>query len=126
MKVGEEVEAKIIGFDDNRITLSIKELLPAPEETAAQDVAEQESTDEEKAAKRSSRVKKFEQKVAEGENKRERRSAKKETSNEPKEWVSGTSSATLGDLFKNLNLNLADEEEQPQKKSRSKKADDAE
>lgn len=126
LKVGEEVEAKIIGFDDNRITLSIKELLPAPEETAAQDVAEQESTDEEKAAKRSSRVKKFEQKVAEGENKRERRSAKKETSNEPKEWVSGTSSATLGDLFKNLNLNLADEEEQPQKKSRSKKADDAE
>ncbi len=128
LTVGQEVEAKIIGFDDNRITLSIKELLPAPEETAKVEEEAQEATDEEKAAKRSSRVKKFEQKVADGENKRERRGAKKETSNEPKEWVSGTSSATLGDLFKNLNLNLADEvEEEPKKKtSRKKKEEDAE
>ena len=123
LTVGQEVEAKIIGFDDNRITLSIKELLPAPEETAAQETQE-EATDEEKAAKRSSRVKKFEQKVADGENKRERRGAKKDSSNEPKEWVSGSSSATLGDLFKNLNLNLADEateEEAPAKKTTRKK-----
>lgn len=123
LTVGQEVEAKIIGFDDNRITLSIKELLPAPEETATQKTQE-EATDEEKAAKRSSRVKKFEQKVADGENKRERRGAKKESSNEPKEWVSGSSSATLGDLFKNLNLNLADEaseEEAPAKKTTRKK-----
>lgn len=123
LTVGQEVEAKIIGFDDNRITLSIKELLPAPEETATQETHE-EATDEEKAAKRSSRVKKFEQKVADGENKRERRGAKKESSNEPKEWVSGSSSATLGDLFKNLNLNLADEaseEEAPAKKTTRKK-----
>lgn len=109
LTVGQEVEAKIIGFDDNRITLSIKELLPAPEETNAQNDGQEEATDEEKAAKRSSRVKKFEQKVADGENKRERRGAKKESSNEPKEWVSGSSSASLGDLFKNLNLNLDDE-----------------
>ena len=123
LTVGQEVEAKIIGFDDNRITLSIKELLPAPEETA-QAEGQEEATDEEKAAKRSSRVKKFEQKVADGESKRERRGAKKETSNEPKEWVSGSSSATLGDLFKNLNLNLADEEEAepaPAKKTTRKK-----
>lgn len=123
LTVGQEVEAKIIGFDDNRITLSIKELLPAPEETA-QAEGQEEATDEEKAAKRSSRVKKFEQKVADGESKRERRGAKKESSNEPKEWVSGSSSATLGDLFKNLNLNLADEEETepaPAKKTTRKK-----
>ncbi len=120
LTVGQEVEAKIIGFDDNRITLSIKELLPAPEETQATE-ANEEATDEEKAAKRSSRVKKFEQKVADGENKRERRGAKKEASNEPKEWVSGSSSATLGDLFKNLNLNLADEAEEPAKKTTRKK-----
>ncbi len=126
LTVGQEVEAKIIGFDDNRITLSIKELLPVPE--AAPAPAVEEANDEEKAAKRTSRVKKFEQKVADGEQKRERRSAKKE-SNEPKEWVSGTSSATLGDLFKNLNLTLADEvvEEEPKKKtSRKKKVEDAE
>lgn len=122
LTVGQEVEAKIIGFDDNRITLSIKELLPAPEETQVQE-GQEEATDEEKAAKRSSRVKKFEQKVADGESKRERRGAKKESSNEPKEWVSGSSSATLGDLFKNLNLNLADEaeEEAPAKKTTRKK-----
>lgn len=121
LTVGQEVEAKIIGFDDNRITLSIKELLPAPEETQTTE-ANEEATDEEKAAKRSSRVKKFEQKVADGENKRERRGAKKESSNEPKEWVSGSSNATLGDLFKNLNLNLADEaEEEPAKKTTRKK-----
>ena len=124
LTVGQEVEAKIIGFDDNRITLSIKELLPAPEETTAQNDRQEEATDEEKAAKRSSRVKKFEQKVADGENKRERRGAKKESSNEPKEWVSGSSSATLGDLFKNLNLNLDDEvveEAAPAKKTTRKK-----
>lgn len=120
LTVGQEVEAKIIGFDDNRITLSIKELLPAPEETQAAD-GQEDATDEEKAAKRSSRVKKFEQKLADGENKRERRGAKKEASNEPKEWVSGSSSATLGDLFKNLNLNLADEAEEPAKKTTRKK-----
>ena len=120
LTVGQEVEAKIIGFDDNRITLSIKELLPAPEETQAAD-GQEDATDEEKAAKRSSRVKKFEQKLADGENKRERRAAKKESSNEPKEWVSGSSSATLGDLFKNLNLNLADEAEEPAKKTTRKK-----
>lgn len=124
LTVGQEVEAKIIGFDDNRITLSIKELLPAPEETNAQNDGQEEATDEEKAAKRSSRVKKFEQKVADGENKRERRGAKKESSNEPKEWVSGSSSASLGDLFKNLNLNLEDEvveEAAPAKKTTRKK-----
>ncbi len=124
LTVGQEVEAKIIGFDDNRITLSIKELLPAPEATNAQNDGQEEASDEEKAAKRSSRVKKFEQKVADGENKRERRSAKKESSNEPKEWVSGSSSATLGDLFKNLNLNLEDEvveEAAPAKKTTRKK-----
>lgn len=124
LTVGQEVEAKIIGFDDNRITLSIKELLPAPEETTAQNGGQEEATDEEKAAKRSSRVKKFEQKVADGENKRERRGAKKESSSEPKEWVSGSSSATLGDLFKNLNLNLDDEvveEAAPAKKTTRKK-----
>lgn len=107
LKVGQEVEAQIISFEDNRITLSMKSLTPAPEEGAQ--VEESEATDEEKAVKRNSRLKKFEQKVNEGEGRKERR-LRKETSNEPKEWVSGNSSATLGDLFKGLNLNLAEEE----------------
>lgn len=128
LKVGEEVEAKIIGFEDNRITLSIKELLPAPETTEAAAEPAEVAEGEEKPVKRVSRVKKFEQKLADSEEKRERR-AKKETSNEPKEWVSGFSSATLGDLFKNLNLQLDDEpaaeEEAPKKKATRKKKEEA-
>ncbi len=123
LTVGQEVEAKIISFEDNRITLSIKELLPAPEEAPAVDAEAVEATEEEKSARKSSRVKKFEQKVADGEGKRERRSSKKETSSEPKEWVSGSSSATLGDLFKNLNIAVADEEEAPKKTTRKKKVE---
>lgn len=127
LTVGQEVEAKIIGFEDTRITLSIKDLLPTPEESAI--AIEGEATEEEKASKRSSRMKKFEQKVADGEGKK--RAPKKETSNEPKEWVSGSGSASLGELFKDLNLDLADEVEEsaeaPKKKAtRKKKTEDAE
>lgn len=123
LTVGQEVEAKIIGFEDTRITLSIKELLPAPEEASV--AIEGEATEEEKANKRSSRMKKFEQKVADGEGKK--RAPKKESSNEPKEWVSGSGSASLGELFKGLNLDLGDGEEEPKKKtSRKKSEDDAE
>lgn len=128
LKVGDEVEAKIIGFEDNRITLSIKELLPAPETTEAAAAESTEAAEgEDKPVKRVSRVKKFEQKLADSEEKKERR-AKKETSNEPKEWVSGSSSATLGDLFKNLNLQLDEEapaEDAPKKKATRKKKEDA-
>lgn len=135
LKVGEEVEAKIIGFEDNRITLSIKELIPAPEASEAVEAAENESG-EEKSARRASRMKKFAEKLDASEERRERR-PRKETSNEPKEWVSGSSSATLGDLFKNLNLQLDDEasaeaapaesaEEAPKKKvTRKKKTEEA-
>ncbi len=135
LKVGEEVEAKIIGFEENRITLSIKELLPAPEETATETAAVEGEENEEKAVRKSSRIKKFEEKVAEGEEKRERRPRKAaaETSSEPKEWVSGTSSASLGDLFKGLKLDLEAEEKAAEeapaaapKKTRKKKTEDAE
>ena len=110
LTVGQEVEAKIIGFDDNRITLSIKELLPAPEVQPAPEGEAVEATEEEKAAKRAQRAKKFENKSGEGEVKKERRGAKKEASSEPKEWVSGSSNATLGDLLGSLNLDLKDED----------------
>lgn len=130
LKVGDEVEAKIISFEDNRITLSIKDLLPAPEAGEAAEAAESESG-EERTARRASRMKKFAEKLDASEEKRERR-PRKESSNEPKEWVSGSSSATLGDLFKNLNLQLDEEkaeeapaesaEKAPKKTTRKKKA----
>lgn len=125
LTVGQEVEAKIIGFEDTRITLSIKELLPTPEETVV--AVEGEATEEERANKRSSRMKKFEQKVADCEGKKDRRAPKKEASNEPKEWVTGSGSASLGDLIKGLNLDLAEEVEEPatapKKTTRKKKVE---
>jgi len=124
LKVGEEVEAKIIGFDDNRITLSIKELLPAPEVAEAAE----EATEEEKTAKRSSRAKKFEKAAEGGEAapKKERKS-KKAADEEATEYISGSSNASLGDLLKGLKFDLEAEEEKPAKKTtKKKKADDAE
>ena len=131
LKVGDEVEAKIISFEDNRITLSIKDLLPVPEADEAVEAAEGESS-EEKSARRASRMKKFADKVVAGEDRKERR-PRKDTSSEPKEWVSGSGSATLGDLFKGLDLQLDDAEsaepaaeEEPKKKTtRKKKTEDA-
>lgn len=110
LKVGQEVEAKIISFDDNRITLSIKEVTPAPEQTESAE--EHEATEEEKAARRSERAKKFEKRAEGGEGKKERK-PKKESSNEPKEWVSGSGSASLGDLIQGLDIDFA-EDEKPQ------------
>ena len=54
-----------------------------------------------------------------------------ETTAEPKEFISGSSSASLGDLFKGLKLDLEAEEaaaeEAPKKKTtRKKKTEDAE
>ncbi len=106
LKVGEEVEAKIIGFEGNRITLSIKAVLPEPEETEGENA----EASEEKAVRRASRVKRFEQKLADSEERRERR-PRRESSSEPKEWVSGSSVTSMGDLFKGLDIKLADEAE---------------
>lgn len=125
LKVGEEVEAKIIGFEDNRITLSIKELLPVPEEGDA--VATDDSAEDGgEKPKKTSRIKKFEEKYGEGEEKRERRPRRNaESVAEPKEWVSGNSNASLANLFGSLKLDLEEEEkqaEEPKKKPRATKA----
>lgn len=105
LKVGDEVTAKIIGFEQNRITLSMKELLP--KETAT---SEFEATEEEKMAKKANRSKKFE-KVADGEAapKKERR-PKKAAEDETTEFISGTATASLGDLLRGLKEDLEKEE----------------
>ena len=104
LTVGQEVEAKIIGFEGNRITLSIKELLPAPE-VKEEEKKEEAAEGEEKKPAKASRAKKFEQRVEEGEKKRSSRSKKEkeEKAEEPADFISGTSSSTaFADLLKDF------------------------
>lgn len=111
LKVGDEVEAKIIGFEDNRITLSIKELLPEPEEEAAEaaDSAEAEVSEKPKRAPRAKKIMDYSEAQAKSEENKQRK-AKKDASNEPKEYISGTGFATLGDIFGSLDLKFDDED----------------
>ncbi|MGN1043112.1 MAG: S1 RNA-binding domain-containing protein, partial [Christensenellales bacterium] len=100
LKEGDEVEVKVMKYDNDRITLSIKELIEPPvvEEPAA----------EEEATERPSRTASFNRRL-EAQEKGERKEkkakrVKEEADNEPREYVSGTSGVTLGDLFKNIKL----------------------
>ena len=100
---GQEVEAKIISFEGNKITLSIKALLPEPE--VKEEVKAEEGAEGEEAKKpaRASRTKKFEER-AEGAAKKPRaKKEKEEKSEEPTEFISGNSSTTaFADLLKNF------------------------
>ncbi|MDE6550508.1 MAG: 4-hydroxy-3-methylbut-2-enyl diphosphate reductase [Clostridia bacterium] len=109
-KVGDEVTAQIIKFDDSKITLSVKALTPAAVEEEVQ-ISEEDY----KEAK--------EKRVARNAAKFDRSSAstgaapkKKKTVRENAEadsvssWSSDASGATFGDLFKGLNLDFEDGE----------------
>lgn len=122
-QVGQPVTAKIISFEDNRITLSIKELLPPPEETAVASEDGEELEQKTSTIKRPSRVKKFEEALANSEARQrgERRSRRPDSnSNEPKEWISNSGSATLGDLFKGLDLKFDDDNAADKKETKAK------
>lgn len=111
LKEGQEVEAKVISFEGNRITLSMKELEPAPEEKPAREVeasAEVEATEGEVKSKapRAPR-KKFEYNPEKAE---ERKRDRRDNSDEPHEWVSDSGNATLADLLKGIDFKFDDEE----------------
>lgn len=106
-QVGQEIEAKIISFDENRITLSMKELLPEPTEEEIS--IDDETYNEKMTEKRASRVKKFEQGLAQSGRRNGGKAKREAKSNEPKEWISQSGTATLGDLFKGLDLNFDEE-----------------
>ncbi len=92
LKVGQEVEAKIIKFEDNKITLSIKELLPEPiQEAPAEEVDQpvKESKDTKKRGKK-------------------QRETEPKTNDEFREWVGAENSVTIGDLFADLKDMVAD------------------
>ena len=119
LKEGQEVEAKIIGFEGNRITLSIKELTPEPvvEESVVESVddSNDNSTKENKPKRQTNRTRKIEydpDKVEERKrsNKSNDRSKSNSSSDEPHEWVSDSGVATLADLLKGFDLKFTDDD----------------
>ncbi len=109
LKVGDEVEAKIIKIDDKKITLSIKELLPEPEVTA--EVAEGEEVKEDKPARKPRERKAPKTDDAQGEKKTVRK-VKKEDDGQPHEWVDqSAATTTLGDLFAGINFDFNESED---------------
>lgn len=112
LKIGDEIEAKIIGFEDNRITLSIKELLPLPVVEAEPVEEEVESSDKPKRVIKGKKMPEYsEVKAKTEENRASRRTFKREETNEPHSWQSDTGAATIGDLFGDLKNFKFDEDE---------------
>ena len=119
-KEGDEVTAQVIKFNDNKITLSIKALLPE-EEKKAEDVEISDEEYQEAKEKRASRnAKKFE-KPATGSAPR-KKPVRKAEEEEATSWQTENSGATLGDLFNLMNFAGEEEkeEEKPAKKSSAK------
>lgn len=85
LKVGQEIEAKVIKFDDNKITLSIKELMPEPEQNKEEDKEESLEAKDGKARKP-----------------RKAREDKARATDEFREWVGQEDAITIGDLFADL------------------------
>ena len=111
LKVGDEVEAKIISFDDTKITLSMKALIEAP---AAEEVAEEAQAEgEEKAASRTAKFNKRAAQATEaGKEKKERKGKRVEDDDEPHEYISSSSmGAKFAALFKDVDLNKFDNNE---------------
>lgn len=108
LKVGDEVDAKIIKFENNRITLSIKETLPEPEVVEAEAV---EGEEDAKPARKYS--KRFDAEAGEEakkyrEAKKEKKERAKKDDGEPHEWFTADSVASLGDLLKGIDLKVED------------------
>jgi 4-hydroxy-3-methylbut-2-enyl diphosphate reductase len=132
LKVGDEITAKVMSFDENKITLSMKELTEKPEipETLYEDYGEtQGESRENKFKKREAAKREFKtdggaaqpsarnasEPRGNGANNagkpRRERTARKIDDGEASEWVSSTSATTsLGDLFRNIKLENTDEE----------------
>ncbi len=91
--VGQEVEVKVIAFENDDITLSIKELLPAPVE---KDADKEEAKDDAKEVKAA--------------DKKAKKAKKEEAETEQKEYRSSTAGATMAGLFKGLDIDFDDKD----------------
>ena len=114
LREGQEVEAKVISFEGNRITLSMKELESAAENAPAERSSvsyedEGEMTETKPKPARPARAKKFEYNPDKSDDRR--RDRREDKSDEPREWVSDSGNATLADLLKGINFTFSDDEE---------------
>lgn len=102
LKVGDEVEAKIVSFEKNKITLSIKALIDPPTaEEPAEEVLEGEEVNKQ------SRVARFNKRATQADDRRSERKPRREAKvedDEPHEYISATTGATMADLFKGIDL----------------------
>lgn len=98
LKEGDEVQVKIMSYDGERITLSIKELLPVEEESAKEVSDDKEDNVAPRAKKADKKFNKKNKEVAEEDN-------------EPRQYVSEKAGVTLGDIFKNLTVASDDSED---------------
>ncbi|MFI3229638.1 MAG: 4-hydroxy-3-methylbut-2-enyl diphosphate reductase [Bacillota bacterium] len=109
LKVGDEIEAKIIGFENNKITLSIKALQEAPVVEATEEGAEGAPS------KRPSNSEKFASRAEGAEARKDKKDRKqsRRDNDEPREWVSSDSSgATFADIFKGIDMDTFTSEEE--------------
>ena len=103
---GDEVEAVIINFEGNKITLSVKALTPAPEVVEDVENISDEELQEHNERKARANARRFENKPAT----RKPRAKKTEVVDDtPKSWSTDSSSATIGDLFKGFDFDFSDE-----------------
>ena len=106
-KEGQEIEAKVIKFEGNKITLSVKALLdpPAPAQKEVEITTEDIKENNEKRAK--ANAKKFENAATSAPKKpKAKKAAAAPVQDETKSWTSESTGATMADLFKGLNLNF--------------------
>lgn len=104
LKIGQEVDAVVTQFDGNKITLSMKELLPEPE------IVETEGGESDETAEKPSRTDRFKKRAEGAETERKPRRAKREDGEDGQhEYVSNEGGATMADLFKKLNLDNLEE-----------------
>ena len=108
LKVGESVTAQIIKFEDNRITLSIKALIPKEEKVVEETVVSEEDYQEAKEKRAKKNAKKFDAQAATAAPRRAKAAKKEEE--EVSSWTSedNSATATMADLFKNLKLDIKD------------------
>lgn len=98
LKEGDEVTVKVMNYENEKITLSIKELLPI-EESFDSEVQEQEQQAPEKSSKLAAFNKRLEAQQEKTPKTRRTRKDKEDGNDEPREYSSSNSGVTLGDLF---------------------------